>query len=87
MKVETTEIQAKSKLDREVLRLAAEKEREELRMANERARREHDRYMIDRQIELARLQQHLAPLTVQVPAAPAPHLYNGINGIDPALFD
>ena len=86
VKVETTEIQAKSKFDREVLRLAAEKEREELRIADERARREHDRCMIDRQIELARLQQHLIPPTVQVPAAPAPRLYDGVNGIDPALF-
>lgn len=86
VKVETTEIQAKSKLDREILRLAAEKEREELRIADERARREHDRYMIDRQIELARLQQHLTIPTVQVPAAPAPRLYDGVNGIDPALF-
>ena len=84
--METTEIQAKSKLDHEILQLSAEKEHEELQIADECACHEHDHYMIDRQIELARLQQHLAIPTVQVLAAPAPRLYDGVNGIDPALF-
>jgi len=86
VKVEMMEIQAKSKFDREVLWLAAEKEHEELQIADERACRKHECYMIDRQIELTHLQQHLTTPTVQVPAASAPCLYDGVNGIDPALF-
>ena len=80
------EIQVKSKFNQEVLRLATEKECEELQIADEHACHKHDHYMIDRQIKLAHLQQHLTTLTVQVPAAPAPCLYDGVNGIHSAPF-
>jgi len=78
VKVEMTEIQAKSKLDCEALCLAAEKERDLHQFEGECACRKHECFMIQKQIELVRLQNWAA----QSPTAPAPKTFC----LDPALF-
>lgn len=59
VKVETVEIQAKTKIEREKLRIAAERERDLRQLEDARERREHERFMAERQLEILRLQVQL----------------------------
>jgi len=59
VKVETVEIQAKSKL-----------EREKLQIADARERREHERFMADRQLEMLHLQAMVAGTGGAIPELP-----------------
>lgn len=66
-KVDTVEIQARSKFEREKLRIDAEKERDIRQLADARERREHERYMADKQIELLRLQATIGGTGANLP--------------------
>ena len=70
VKVETIEIQARSKLEREKLRLSAEREREIRQLEDARERREHERFMAERQLEMLRLQAAVAGAGGVVPELP-----------------
>jgi hypothetical protein len=70
VKVETIEIQARSKFEREKLRIAAEKERDLRQLDDARERREHERFMAERQLEMLRLQAAVAGAGGVVPELP-----------------
>ena len=70
VKVETIEIQARSKLEREKLRLSAEREREIRQLEDARERREHERFMAERQLEMLHLQAAVAGAGSVVPELP-----------------
>ena len=70
VKVETIEIQARSKLEREKLRLSAEREREIRQLEDARECREHERFMAERQLEMLRLQAAVAGAGGVVPELP-----------------
>lgn len=70
VKVETIKIQARSKLEREKLRLSAEKEQEIRQLEDAHERREHERFMAERQLEMLRLQAAVAGAGGVVPELP-----------------
>ena len=60
VKVETIKIQARSKLEREKLRLSAEKQQEICQLEDACEHCEHEQFMAERQLEILHLQVAVA---------------------------